>query len=191
MIITISGHPGSGKTTVGQLVAKSLSLQFVSTGHIFRDLAKERNLSLKKFSKLAETDPSIDKEVDDRQAQFGKQDNILIEGRLAAHFIPHAQYRVWIECSREERARRISERESTTLESSLSQLEYREASEQKRYKQYYGINIEDIKYNIIQDSTHLSAEQTAQLILDSIRGENTWKSEQSATKPKEETKESA
>ena len=189
MIITISGHPGSGKTTVGELIAKQLNLEFISTGHIFRDLAKERGHTLKEFSKLAETDQTIDQEVDRRQKEYGTHPNIVIEGRLAAHFIPHAKIKIWIECSSEERASRISGREGTTLQSALSELQYREASEQKRYKQYYNINIEDIHYDIILNSTNLTAEQTAQLLIDQIRGENQWISEQSAKKQKEETKE--
>jgi len=189
MIITISGHPGSGKTTVGEIIARELGLKFASTGHIFRDLAKERGKSLEEFSKLAETDPAIDQEVDNRQKQCAAGNpNIVIEGRLAAHFIPQAQVKIWIECTREERARRISKREGVSPESALAELNYREASEQKRYKHYYGINIEDIHYDIILDSTLLTAEQTASMLLEQIRGEKQWKSEQSAKKPKDGTR---
>ena len=34
--------PGSGKSTQGNLLSKKLGVPYLSTGHIFRDLAKER-----------------------------------------------------------------------------------------------------------------------------------------------------
>lgn len=42
MKIILIGIPGSGKSTQGNLLAKKLDIPYLSTGHIFRELAKEK-----------------------------------------------------------------------------------------------------------------------------------------------------
>ena len=66
MKITISGPPGSGKTTVGRLLAQRLGCEFVSTGTVFREMAAERGLSLAEFGEMAEHDHEIDAEMTGR-----------------------------------------------------------------------------------------------------------------------------
>ena len=49
MIITISGWPGSGKTSVGKLLSKKLGYQFYSMGDLRGKVALEKNLVEKAF----------------------------------------------------------------------------------------------------------------------------------------------
>ena len=78
MIITIGGSPGSGKSTVAKLVAKKLNLKHYSTGDFMRELAKENNMNLDEFSKHAEKNKDIDKQLDQRQIELGKKENNFI-----------------------------------------------------------------------------------------------------------------
>ena len=106
MIVTISGVAGSGKTTIAKLLAKQLNLDHYSSGDLMRKLAKEKNISLLKLSKIAEKDKSIDKELDQRQIQLGKtKDNFVIDGRLSALFIPNAKYKIFLDCNDDVRAK--------------------------------------------------------------------------------------
>ena len=43
MKIILIGIQGAGKSTQGNLLSEKLKLPYLSTGHIFRDLAKEKN----------------------------------------------------------------------------------------------------------------------------------------------------
>lgn len=43
MKIVLIGIQGSGKSTQGNLLSKALGVPYLSTGHIFRDLAKEKS----------------------------------------------------------------------------------------------------------------------------------------------------
>ncbi len=42
MLLTVSGPPGSGKSTTAGLLAEAFDLDHVSGGDIFRELADER-----------------------------------------------------------------------------------------------------------------------------------------------------
>ena len=51
MIITISGKPGAGKTTVGKAVAARLGLEFYSMGDLRGKMASDRGLTIDELSK--------------------------------------------------------------------------------------------------------------------------------------------
>src|SRR5262249_39593600 len=84
VLITISGLPGSGKTTVAQLVARTLGLEHVYAGDIFRKQAEAQGLTLEEYQRRAETDHSIDRALDDQMRSRAAQGNAVLEGRLAA-----------------------------------------------------------------------------------------------------------
>jgi len=83
--ITISGPPGSGKTTVAKILSEKLKIKLISAGSVFRQLAKEKGMSLEDFSRLAEINPEIDILIDKMQREMAEREkNAIIEGRLSA-----------------------------------------------------------------------------------------------------------
>ena len=74
MIITIAGTAGSGKSSVGKLLAKRLNYKHYSMGDLQRNIAEEQGISLLELSKLEEKDRSIDEEVDQRQISLGREE---------------------------------------------------------------------------------------------------------------------
>ena len=84
MVITIDGPAASGKSTVAKLLAKRLGYDHYSSGDFMRDMAEEMHIDFFELTKQAETDASIDQEIDQRQIKFGKeQDNVGIDGILS------------------------------------------------------------------------------------------------------------
>ncbi|MCG3260126.1 MAG: AAA family ATPase, partial [Candidatus Heimdallarchaeota archaeon] len=80
-IIAVSGPHGSGKSTAARKVAESLGYEYVSAGELFRDMAKEENMSLEEFSKHAELKEEIDKYIDDKTLEMlGDADVYFIYG---------------------------------------------------------------------------------------------------------------
>ena len=78
MIITISGKPGAGKSTVAHLLTKNLKFGEYSMGNIRRELAQKRGMTLQQYNKLGETNPSTDTEIDKYQEQLGRtKDNFV------------------------------------------------------------------------------------------------------------------
>ena len=63
MIITISGNPGSGKSTVAKIVVEKLGLKRVYAGGIMRELALDRGITLEEFMASLSKDPKLEKDI--------------------------------------------------------------------------------------------------------------------------------
>lgn len=164
MIVTLSGKAGSGKSTVAKLLAKKLKLEHYSIGDLMRDMARERKISLLELSKRAEKDKSIDTELDKKQIELGKKDNFVIDSRLAAFFIPQADFKVFLDCDDKVRAERIM-KDNREIEKSkdahemIKGIKRREESERKRYKKYYNVDCYDKGlYDLVVDTSRVSVE---------------------------------
>jgi predicted cytidylate kinase len=167
MIVTISGPPGSGKTTVGRLVAEALVCPFRSTGETFRKMAEERKVSLARFGELAEKDHAIDEELD-RRVIASLKDPMVLEGRLAGHMCARAKvaaFKVWIDAPVEIRAARIAEREKRSAADVKGEMLVREESERTRYRDIYKIDFSSTSvYDLVLDSRTESAEALAKKV---------------------------
>ncbi|MEW5936352.1 MAG: (d)CMP kinase [Candidatus Thermoplasmatota archaeon] len=171
MIITISGPPGSGKSTIGRMLAERLGWDYISVGEIFRQMATDRGMSLAEFSTLAERKHSIDLDLD-RRVVDAVQNSMVVEGRLAAHMLTRHRIpalKVWIDADTEERAMRVARREYASPEAVLGEIEARESSERRRYKEIYGIDAQDTAiYDIVIDSTHLNPSEILKMIMEAM-----------------------
>ncbi|NPE29354.1 AAA family ATPase [Methanococcoides sp. SA1] len=154
MLLTISGLPGSGTTTVGKLLAEHYSVDMISAGDVFRGLAKERGVTLAEFGRLAESDPSIDVEIDKRQSDIANSsDHLILEGRLAGQMAKKA-LKIWIKAPLEVRVKRIVDREGSSFDVRLQETVEREASEALRYKEIHSIDVNDLSvYDLVIDSS--------------------------------------
>ena len=145
MLLTVSGPPGSGKSTNAAAVAERFDLDHVSGGDIFRELADERGYTPVEFNELAEENEQIDRDLDRRLRDIAvERDNILIESRLAGWLAAdHADIKIWLDAPREIRAERIADREDKPVDVARQETSRRENSEALRYKEYYNIDIND------------------------------------------------
>jgi len=169
MIITLSGPPGSGKSTLSRVIADHFKLNYISSGDLFRDMAKKRGVSLEEFGRMAETDPSIDKEIDRRQMELGKtRGDLLFEGRLSGMFID-ADLKIMLKTDVKVRARRIAQREDISLEQAMHETMTRQQSEARRYREFYDLDMSDLlPYDIVIESSVWNPEATAQIAITAI-----------------------
>ena len=172
MRITISGLPGSGTTTVAKLLSKELSLELISAGEMFRQIANEKNLELEQFSELAENNDDFDRRIDEKQGEEAmKRKDVIVEGRLSGFFVPDAELKIWLEASVNVRAKRIAGREGTAYEEALYAMKNRERSEHKRYEKYYDINLGDRSiYDLVIDSSRWSEKDIVAIIKVAVEG---------------------
>jgi cytidylate kinase len=166
MKITVSGPPGSGTTTLARSIAEKHGLELVSAGEMFRDLAKERELSVAEFGDLAEKDVSIDALIDVRQKEAAKgRDNIVVEGRLSGWMVEDANLRIWLTAPIACRAKRIATRDGMDEYTARELTLRREESERTRYRNYYRIEIDDLSpYHLAINSELWQSEALAAIV---------------------------
>lgn len=173
MLITISGLPGSGTTTVSRLVADALGLELLPGGEVFRQMAAEAGMTLAEFGVHAQGHPGIDRELDDRLAGRAAAGGCVIESRLAGWLATRAQLpavRVWVDCADEVRAARVAEREGTSLGQALLDNAERSSLERARYQAVYGVDLDDRStYDLVLDSTNEPPDALAATIVERAR----------------------
>ena len=170
MIITIGGLAGTGTSTAAKNLSELLDIPFISAGDVFRQLAKEHDMTVLEFNEFAEGNDEIDIALDKRQAEIAKNaDDLIVEGRISAFFV-EADYRVWLRAPDNIRAERISYREDKSYETVMKEIKDRTASEKKRYQEIHNIDIDDMDiYDVIIDTGVSDEQETLNIIKNLIK----------------------
>jgi CMP/dCMP kinase len=168
LLVTISGLPGAGTSTVARRVADDLGLAHVDGGTIFRQLAADSGHTLAEFGERADIDLALDR----RLAERAHEGDLVLESRLAG-WIAHNEgidsTRVWITCAEEVRARRVAIRDRLEPADAVVANRAREESERRRYQQYYGIDLDDQSiYDLVLDSSTADPDELVGAIIDRL-----------------------
>ena len=166
--LTIGGLPGTGSSTLSQLLQEQLDLPYIYAGALFRAEASRRGMTLAEFGKACEEDPSCDRELDEHQANLLADGGILLEGRLAgwlAHSRNFPALKVWLHCDEDERIRRVTERDGGDLAVQREEAFARQASEAERYMKFYAVDLAVTDfYDLVLDSTSQSPAALAEIV---------------------------
>lgn len=153
--ISLAGDLGSGKSTVGAILADKLNLDKISIGTIQRNMAAEMGMDTGEFNVYMETHPEIDKILDDKLKEYEKSiGNYLFDSRMAWHFVPSA-FSVYMKIDDKTAATRVfnAQRETeqySSVEEALFKIAKRRESEIERYKNVYGVDITDMSnYDLV------------------------------------------
>lgn len=146
MQITISGDLGSGKSTLGEILAKDYNAELIDCGQLYRKYAAENGRDVLKQNKSS--DISIDEQIDTEIIRLGKEGlSRIYVSRTAWHFIPNAVH-VYLSVDPMLAAQRIAARktvgeEHTDSDSVLLYNMERAQTEDARYLKMYGITREE------------------------------------------------
>ncbi len=183
MIITISGNPGSGKSTVAKILIKKLNAKRIYVGGIRRELAREKGMTLEELNEYALIHPETDVDVDKKAAAEARAltGTVVAEGRVMFHFLPESlkiyvkvdpdvgAERIWKDLQKQELINQRNEGNIESLEQLKQSVRQREENDFQRFKKYYDVDQRDeANYDFVVDSTVQTAEEVADEILDYI-----------------------
>lgn len=179
MKITISGDLGSGISSTSKLLAEKLGLRYVSMGEIFRNYADKKGKTVLELNQAAQTDKTIDEEIDLTLRRSGLLgNNIVIDSRLAWYFVKDS-FKVYISVDQTIGAMRIlnSDRGNVekydSLEEAVEEINKRSESEIVRYKNKYNISINNMdNYDLVIESTSMSISEVTSTIITEMKNRN-------------------
>lgn len=176
-IVTLTGPPGSGKSTAGRAAAKRLGLEYLSAGGFFREEAAQRGMDLAQFSTYAEGHPEVDRHLDERMLEAARPDRLL-EGRITGALLRRRGIPILylvVTASEAIRLERLAGRDGVSLEEAGRLTRAREASERARYRELYDIELEREPADLVVDSSDLSADEVADRLVGFVELRRTGK----------------
>lgn len=169
-IIALSGDIGGGKSSVATALQHLTGYEIIGTGAIQRAIAKQRGMTTLELNQLSKTDRSVDDEIDNYVINLGKtRDELIIDSRLAWHFIPDS-FKVFLKVDPQIGAQRVfnagrAEENNPSLEATLENNAKRQAMEDERFYKLYNIRFrQESNYDLVVDTSVDAPEHIAQHI---------------------------
>lgn len=182
MFITITGELGSGKSTIAKLINQEYGFEVYSTGRIQREIAKEKGITTLELNQQMSNDINniYDKMIDEKTVELSQNSigkNIVFDSRMAWHFVKES-FKVYVTvdpyvaASRVIMAGRGKEEQYRTIEEATKSLLKRKELEDSRFAEMYFVNTTDFdNYDLIIDSTSISASELAGIVIKKARSE--------------------
>ena len=174
--ITISGHPGSGTSTLVNLLCESKNWTSLNGGELFRQEAKRRNMSLADFGQLCKDNLDVDRELDallkDQMLRSDEQAPSVVESRLAGWWAYQLKLnipRIWLEVDEMERAHRVQSREGGDVVNILEASKKRADVDAQRFLELYQLLPEhEEPYTHRINATSLNPQEVLALVLNIV-----------------------
>lgn len=159
--ISVTGDPGSGKSTFARAVAGRTGFRLITTGNIFRELAAQMGISLTDLNERAERQAEIDARVDDFLKSLNDScENMVLDSRMAWHFVGDS-LKIRLAVDPEVAADRIFKDDAAlrekffSLEQARDEVHRRKVSEVLRYRTLYGVDISDERnFDLVINTSH-------------------------------------
>jgi len=151
--IIISGLPAVGKTTVARSVASNFNLKQYSGGDVLKEMAVAKGYKMSgsdwwdteqgiKFLSERKSNPDFDKEVDEQLLKLASKGNAVITS-YTLPWLANDATKFWLKGSRENRARRMANRDNIGYEKALQIISTRDEENKKLYMKLYNIRFDD------------------------------------------------
>lgn len=180
-IITLTGKPGSGKSSTADRVAEMLGYTRYSSGEYVRNITHKQKITLGEFNSRAETHPEMDQQIDASLRKLRNHRDIVIDARLGFYWLPES-FKVYLDLSNDVAIARIfRDANFNTLRSDAGeggrsmtdvadQVEARMYSERIRFKKLYGINPYSTEhFDLVIDTAQHSPQTVALTIFDTYK----------------------
>jgi CMP/dCMP kinase len=187
-IITISGKPGSGKSSTADKVAELLSYTRHSSGDMVRSILKQKGMTLEKYNMEAEDDHDLDALVDERLRALRDMEDIVVDSRLGFYWLPES-FKVYLDLDMSVATARIykdtvsnsrrSGEDASSLDEVAKMVEKRVSSERNRFKAMYNVDPYNLThFDLVIDTSNHSPQTVALTVFDTYKQwleTDTWK----------------
>lgn len=180
-IITLSGKPGSGKSSTADRVAEMLGYTRYSSGESVRTTIRKRKITLAEFNTMAEHNPKVDHEIDEELRNLREQNDIVIDSRLGFYWIPES-FKVYLDLDTDVAIARIykdvnlnasrgtSGEGTSSMDDVIRQVEERMQNERRRFKKLYNVNpYATANFDLIIDTARHSPQTVALTVFDQYK----------------------
>lgn len=172
--MTISGHPGSGTSTLVSLLREAKGWSSLNGGELFRQEAKRRKMSLSEFGQLCKENLEVDRQLDallkEEMMRTDDEAPSIVESRLSgwwAYKLGLSTPRIWLEVDDLERAKRVQAREGGDLSSIVEANKQRSKVDEQRFDELYGLLPQQTEpYTHIINASDLNPQEVLALVLD-------------------------
>jgi len=167
MKITLSGKAGSGKSTVGKLLAEKLDFEFISIGNWTREYAlKNHNMNINQFQEYCSLHPEVDQLIDINMSEScNLKNNIIIDYRLGFHFIKNS-FNIYLNVSDAVAFNRINNANRINEDITKDDIDKRNQEMCFRFIKTYGVDINNLKnYDLVINTDQLIPEQIVNKII--------------------------
>lgn len=193
-IITLSGKPGSGKSSTADKVAELLGYTRHSSGEMVRSLLKKKHMTLEQYNERAEFEHNLDAAVDEELRLLRDQNDIIVDSRLGFYWIPES-FKVYLDLNMEVATARIfkdivsnssrsGEGGNQSLPSVAQSVRERMENERSRFRSMYGIDpYNQNNFDLVIDTSRHTPQSVALAVFDNYKdwlNSDTWQQRHSS-----------
>jgi cytidylate kinase len=172
IVICVAGLTASGKSTVARRIADKFGFKYYSGGTALKELAVKVGYKAQgkdwwetaegmRFFEQRLRDPRFDKQVDAELLKAADQGNVVLDS-WTMPWLSKDGFKIWIEVSPEERARRLARRDKLSVKEAEKLLNEKDDKTRRVYEKLYGFKLgEDYSpFDLVLDTEHLSSNET-------------------------------
>jgi len=171
IVICIAGLTACGKSTAARRLAQKFSLKYASGGTALKEAALKMGYKASdrgwwesaegmRFLGHRARDLEMDRRIDDYLLKLAERGNIVLDS-WTMPWLSRKGFKIWLEVSAEERARRLGGRDGIGNEEAQRVIEEKDGKTRQIYDRLYGFKLgEDYSpFDLVLDSEHLSTDE--------------------------------
>lgn len=175
-MVCVCGMAGCGKSTVARGLARKYGLKYLSGGDALKALAADAGYEPggrgwwetregKRFLRQRSENPEFDRGVDEKLKKWAERGNVVLDS-WTMPWLLNVGFKVWLEASPEERAKRIAGRSGVSPENALKALNERDDGTKAIYKKLYGFDLGDdfSPFHLVLDTDQLGADEVFRVL---------------------------
>ena len=152
IVICVAGMSGCGKSTAAKRLATRYGLRYFSGGDMLKALAVETGYKPcgrgwweteegRSFLQQRSKDHKFDKRVDEELMNWARRGNVVLDSWTMPWLLKEGAFKVWLEVSPDERARRLARRNRISVEEARRVLEVKDGETRGIFKRLYGFGL--------------------------------------------------